>query len=311
MSGRFEQDKKNEDWIEKKLTTAPRIYTNYMISIKRKTTMTRRAYLGYLLDYNNYMSSMNIALENVKPMHIDQYINYLTEKGNHAQIINAKLSSIISFYNFMVENELVSKNPCSTKKKMAVEEKSTVIYMTDEEISEVKDNIKNHLEKYTSRNLCIVTLGCATGLRVSALINIDIDDIDFENRTISVIEKGNKKRTIFIGDKTIMAIHDWMKDREEILGSENNEKALFISQKTHQRITRHAVSNLLKKNTTMINKRITPHKMRSSCAMKLYDRTGDIYLTAQQLGHSNIKNTMIYARATDEKRRMAADILDE
>ena len=66
----------------------------------------------------------------------------------------------------------------------------------------------------------------------------------------------------------------------------------------------------IKRYTKGINKHITPHKMRSTCAMKLYDKTGDIYLTAQQLGHANIKNTMIYAKATDEKRRMAAEILD-
>lgn len=310
MSGRPEQEQKNELWIDTKLNTAPKIYKNYMISMKRKTSMTRRAYLGYLLEYNNFMTSLGIELNDVKPMNIDEYIDYLLEKGNHAQVINAKLSAIISFYNFLVDNDIITKNPCSSKKKLTIEPKSSVAYMTDEEIAEVKSSIIEHTEKYANRNLCIITLGCATGLRISAILNIDIDDIDFENKIITVIEKGNKKREVYIGTNTLESIERWIKDRKVILGEDSEEKALFISQKTHKRMTRYAVANLLNRNTTMINKRITPHKMRSTCAMKLYDKTGDIYLTAQQLGHANIKNTMIYAKATDEKRRYAAEILD-
>ena len=310
MSGRYEQDKKIEIWISEKLNTVPTYYKSYMTSIKRKTSSTRKAYLGYLIDFYNFINERNLSFEAVKPMHIDEYIDYLSSKGNKEAIINAKLSAIISFYNFLLENDIIAKNPCSTKKKMAIKEKATVIYMTENEIKEVKDSVINNKIKYCNRDLCIITLGCATGLRVSAIVNIDLDDINFDEKTISVIEKGNKSRTIYIGENTINIIQRWMKDRAIILGNNNQEKALFISQKTHKRMSVDAVGNMIKKNAKGIDKHITPHKMRSTCAMKLYDKTGDIYLTAQQLGHANIKNTMIYAKATDAKRRMAAEILD-
>ena len=310
MSGRFEQDQKREIWIENKLNTQPEIYRNYMTSIKKKTSSTRKAYLGYLMDFYEFIKNQDIKFEDVKPMHIDSYIDYLTKKGNKEAIINAKLSAIISFYTFLLKNDIVDKNPCSSEQKFTIKQKESVVYMTDEEIDNVKKDIMESSYKFCNRNLCIVKLGCSTGLRVSAIVNIDIEDINFINKTIKVIEKGNKERTIEIEDNTIAFIRKWMPDRRVILDDNSDTGALFISQKTHERISTDAVQNMIKRYTKGIDKHITPHKMRSTCAMKLYNKTGDIYLTAQQLGHSNIKNTMIYAKATDDKKRMAAKLLD-
>ena len=161
--------------------------------------------------------------------------------------------------------------------------------------------------KYANRDLCIITLGCATGLRVSAIRNIDIEDIDFNSKIIHVIEKGNKKRDICIGDNTIRIIKTWMEDRQRIYG--NNSGALFMSQKKNRMAVR-TIEEMIHNAAKGIDKHITPHKMRSTCAMRLYEKTGDIYLTAQQLGHENISNTMKYAKATEERRREAAELLD-
>lgn len=310
MSGRQEQDNKREIWINNKLSTAPQIFTNYMISLKKiKTSSTRKAYLGYLVQFNDFLITNQIDMFQVKPMHIDAYRDFMLNNGNNASIINAKLSAIISFYDFLKENEFVINNPCSAKKKLKIEEKTSVIYMTDSEVKKIKGNAAVNKIKYCNRDLCIITLGCATGLRVSAIVNIDIDDIDFEQHTITVIEKGDKKRVIFIGENTTDSILKWMRDRAEILKGKE-EKALFISQKTKKRLSVDAVQDMIRKNAKGIGKHITPHKMRSTCGMKLYDKTGDIYLTAQQLGHKNIQNTMIYAKATEEKLKKAAEILD-
>ena len=306
MSGRQEQDAKREQWINKKLSTSPQILKDYMLSIKRKTSSTRKAYLGYLIQYVNFMDDQGIQLTEVKPMHLDRYIDYIGE-GNGNSIVNAKLSAVFSFYNFLLKNKLIESSPCSTDMKFKIDKKDSVVFMNDNEVKIIKENAVSSKVKYKNRDLCIITLGCATGLRVSAIVNIDIEDIDFENKEIAVIEKGNKKRQVFIGDNTIKNIKTWMSDREKICG--NNSGALFLSQK-HNRISVRTVEDIIHNASKGINKHITPHKMRSTCAMKLYEKTGDIYLTAQQLGHANISNTMIYAKATEEKRREAAAILD-
>lgn len=309
MSGREEQDQRIEKWIEDKLNNSPQILKDYMLSIRKKTSTTRKAYLGYLKQYIGYMEMTNVPLTEVKPMHIDRFIEHISE-GNGACIVNAKLSAVISFYTFLERNGFVDKNPCSNDMKLKTDNKESVIYMTDEEVKDLKNKAVEHKTKYKNRDLCIITLGCATGLRVSAIVNIDIEDITFDGdeADIQVIEKGNKKRTIHIGPNTVKTIKAWMKDREWICG--NNTGALFLSQKGNQRISVRTVQDMIHNASQGIDKHITPHKMRSTCAMKLYDKTHDIYITAQQLGHANIRNTMIYAKATDERRREAALLLD-
>jgi integrase/recombinase XerD len=130
-----------------------------------------------------------------------------------------------------------------------------------------------------------------------------------DNNKISVIEKGNKKRDIFFGNNTKESLKTWMEDRKNIIG--NNTGALFIS-KNKTRMSRNAVSDMLKNATkeAKINKHITLHKMGSTFGRNFYEQTKDIYLTQNMMGHSNIKNTMIYVKATEEQERKAANVFD-
>ena len=306
MSGRIEQEQQMERWIKAKLSSQPQIIKDYILSCKRKTSSTRRAYLGYIVQYKNFMESQGVKLTEVKPMHIDRFIDHISQTNGNS-IINTKLAAITDFYEFLRRNDFVSANPCDGDIKVKIDKKDSVIFMTDDEVKKVKENATAGKIKFANRDLCIITLGCATGLRVSAIRNIDIEDINFENKTIDVVEKGNKKRTIFIGDNTIRIIKTWMADREKIFN--NNSGPLFMSQKKNRMAVR-TIEEMIHNAAKGIDKHITPHKMRSTCAMKLYDMTGDIYLTAQQLGHSNISNTMIYAKSTEERRREAAALLD-
>jgi len=315
MSGRMEMDNKREKWIEEKLTSCSQIIRDYMTSICQpiKTSATRKAYLGYLLDYENFVEDLGIDMIDAKPMHIDKYRSNLIKKGNGNSIINTKLSAVDSFYEFLKSNEFITSNPCDKIKKLRINEKSTVVSMTDKEVDLLKSNIKTResrkVAKWKNRDVCIVQLGCSTGLRVSAIVNIDIKDIDFDKKEVSVIEKGNNPRTILLGDRTINMIRTWMGDREKIMDGEKYTDALFISQKKN-RISVRAVEEMIEKNSNNIGKHITPHKMRSTCGMRLYEKKHDIYLVQQQLGHKNIKNTQIYAKASKAMLREAANILD-
>ena len=306
MSGRAEQDQIIEMWISEKLKTQPEILTDYMLSAKKKTSPTRKAYLRYLIQFLEFMEEQNIKLTELKPMHIDRYIDFIS-KDNGPAIVNAKLAAVGDFCSFLKKNEFVRTNPYSSDVKLKQDKKETVVYMTEEELNEVKKNAVSSKVKYANRDLAIITLGCATGLRVSAIRNIDIEDIDFENKSISVVEKGNKKRDVYIGDNTVQILKTWIEDRANIYG--NHSGPLFMSQKRN-RIAVRTIEDMIHNATKGVGKHITPHKMRSTCAMRLYEKTGDIYLVAQQLGHSNIANTMIYAKATEEKRREAAELLD-
>lgn len=306
MSGRIEQDLKREEWIANKLKETEPLLRDYMRSCRKKTSATKKAYLGYLIQYVDFMKEQDINLTEVKPMHIDRFIEYATDSGG-TKVINAKLAAIADFNKFLEKNDLIAKNPCTTDMKLKLDNNDKVVYLTESEVEKVKHAALDRNFKYKNRDLCIITLGCSTGLRVSAIVNIDIEDIDFEERIISVVEKGNKTRDVYIGDNTVAVIKKWMQDRQALIG--NNEGPLFISQKKN-RMSVRAVQEMIHNTSVGIDKHITPHKMRSTCAMKLYDKTGDIYLTAQQLGHASIANTKKYAKATEDKRREAAALLD-
>ena len=151
-------------------------------------------------------------------------------------------------------------------------------------------------------------MGISTGLRVSAITQINLEDIDFQNNIINVIEKGNKYRTIYFGDNLKTKLSLWMNDREKYY-SDVDTNALFISRKKN-RISVSAVEDLLQKYTHNINKKITPHKLRATCATNLYKKTRDIYLVANQLGHANIATTKIYTDIDNESKLKAVEILD-
>ena len=184
-----------------------------------------------------------------------------------------------------------------------------VTFLNEKEIKKCINEIyKKCDEKFINRNVCIFSLGISTGLRVSAIAQINLDDINFKNNTIQVIEKGNKYRTIHFGDNLKEKIIAWIDDRNEYF-ADVETNALFISKKKN-RISVSAIEDMIEKYTQCIDKHITPHKLRATCATNLYKKTGDIYIVANQLGHANISTTKIYTEIDHESRIKATNILD-
>jgi site-specific recombinase XerD len=149
----------------------------------------------------------------------------------------------------------------------------------------------------------------STGLRVSAITQINVEDINLENNTIKVVEKGNKVRTIKFGDNLAALIWQCIEDRERYYpGADTN--ALFLSQ-WKRRMTTQAVRDLVAKYTSNIQgKHITPHKLRASAATNLAASGVSIQAIAKVLGHENIQTTRRYVEVLDSEANKATDILD-
>lgn len=318
MSGRLQNANKIEISIESKLKDYPQILTNYYYSMTDNTAMTKSVYIRYISDYMDFVKDVGrdiCAINTYKEMSlndINQYVNHiryskangeLTE--NKESIRRARIAAVKSFYAYLLDCGIIEKNPCDRVKLPKLTQDISVVSMTEDEIQHVKETIMKSNDKWAKRDLLIFTLGCRTGLRVTALCEIDIKDIDFKNRMITVVEKGNKKREIFIGKDTMEMIKRWIEERGDIPGCD----ALFISNRLG-RISQRTVERMILKYTSDLGKHITPHKMRSTCGTNLYEKTGNVYLVADQLGHKNIANTMRYTRISEQTKRNAADILD-
>jgi len=144
-----------------------------------------------------------------------------------------------------------------------------------------------------------------TGIRVSECVGIDLNDIDFNNRSIKITRKGGNETTIFFGYEVEKALNDYRRERENNI-KPNEQKAFFLSLK-NQRLSTRAVQLIVKKYSSYAtNKNISPHKLRSTFATCMYNNTHDIYLVAECLGHKSVNTTSKYYAKLEDKRKKAA-----
>lgn len=327
MSTRKEMDQRNEEVIYKLLEGQPDILRKYIISVGDKTSYTKMVYVRYISHFLTYMNN-DLRYENnkvsdydkIKPMDISSYMESMKydKNGNKksATYYNAQLAAIKSFFDFLLYNNIIENNPCDKVKKAKDNKERNIITITDDDLDIMINNIKNGVgnhraraiqKKWVSRDIALLTLGLTTGLRISAIVGININDINLDEKYLIVTEKGDIEKKIYLGDKTIKVLKDWIYDRQFMVDS--NVEALFLS-KNYKRISSTAVEERFRKISKDTGKHITPHKMRATCATRLYEETGDIYLVQQQLGHKSIKNTERYAKVSDERKIKAANILD-
>ena len=160
-----------------------------------------------------------------------------------------------------------------------------------------------------TRDKAIVGLALATGMRVSALVQINIEDIDFDNNNIKVIEKRTKTRVVYFGDNTKKLLKEWIDVRSKYYG-EVETTALFLSQ-WRRRITTNGVRNLITKYTKDINKNITPHKLRATAATQAVAAGISVQTIQNMYGHESIQTTMRYVTALNAEKKEAVNVMDQ
>lgn len=262
-------------------------------------------------------------LEKLRPADLEQYMEYLkyyhkdeTEHLNQNRGIMRKISSLKAFYNYYYRREVITYNPAALV-DLPKDYEKPIVRLDPDEIALLLDHVdqgdhltkqqKNFHNKTRTRDLAILTLLLGTGIRVSECVGIDLNDLDFRNAGLKVHRKGGKEVILYFGDEVEEALLDYLEERNSILPCEGHEDALFLSLQK-KRITVRSVEKLVKKYTQSVTalKDITPHKLRSTYGTQLYQETGDIYLVADVLGHSDVNTTRKhYAAIEDNKRRQA------
>ena len=265
-------------------------------------------------------------INKVTGRHIRQYANYLSlyynqddkEMHNREAGQTRKLSSIRSFFKYLFVNEKIDKNTAELIELPKRHEKP-ILRLEVDEVARILDaaetgeklSARQQLwhDKTRLRDLAILTLFLGTGIRVSELVGLDVDKLDFSTNSLLVTRKGGKQMTLYYSDEVAGALKDYLAERKEVQAAEGDEKALFLSMQRN-RIGVRAVENLVKKYARVaapLKPKLSPHKLRSTYGTALYQETGDIYLVADVLGHSDVNTTKRhYAAMSDERRRMAA-----
>lgn len=338
LSYHEQEDIENTKRIRGILKELPPFCTDFFRGIEPRTSArTRLAYaydlktfFDFLKQANPELKSKNLRdlplslLDEIKLMDLEEYMEYLkcysTEKRedlmNTERGIMRKVSTVKSFYNYFYRTERIQNNPASLLQLPKIHEKEIIRLDVDEVarfLDEVEDGEcltekqKAYHAKTKLRDLAMMTLLLGTGLRVSECVGLNINDVDFRNGGLRIHRKGGKEVIVYFGAEVEYALQDYLSEREHIVPEEGSEEALFLSMQ-RKRINVRSVEKMVKKYAQLVTplKKITPHKLRSTYGTNLYRETGDIYLVADVLGHSDVNTTKKhYAALEDERRRSA------
>lgn len=229
-----------------------------------------------------------------------------------------KLSCIRSYFEYLFRNQVIPAN-VATMITLPKRHEKPILYLEPEEVQKLIDTVKHgeglsdrqkkYLNLNKQRDIAILMLFLGTGIRVSELIGIDLDDLDLDDNAFVVTRKGGNQVILYYPPAVKIVLENYLAFRNQISPLPGHEFALFLSLQK-RRITARAVENLVKKYAQIaapLKKRISPHKLRSTFGTTLYQETGDIYLVSDALGHADVNTTKRhYAALKDSKRREAS-----
>ena len=322
VAGRLEKETRFYEKMEQKLQGMAPIFKEYYTSMRanRKSYTTIGVYINNVLHFANFVTNNNIAddfYKSITPTHVESYMISLETRDtkNGVQrtgddILQARWSSLNTFFEWLVKRGYIATNPINTVDRPKNNTEHKITYLTKVEINKLFRTIDRNPNMIMSlRDKTVISLALATALRVSALVNINIEDIDFDNSIIKVIEKRQKIREIYIGDNTKNMLKEWIDVRNREF-ADVNSNALFISQMKN-RLSVDAVADMLTKYCDEAGiKRITPHKLRASAACALAKNNIPVKAIAKQLGHNNVATTMRYIDVFNEDTEKSKNILD-
>ncbi|NLY43820.1 MAG: site-specific tyrosine recombinase XerD [Clostridiaceae bacterium] len=275
-------------------------FVDFLEHEKGLSDNTLQSYRRDIQQYISYLNEMNMTnIAGVNKTAVITYLLYLQKKGRATSTISRNLASIRSFYQYLNKLNMIEQDPTKNLESPKVEKKLPQILSTQEVELLLEQPKCVDLKGY--RDKAMLELLYATGIRVSELIQLDIDDINLEMGFIKC-NKGNKERIIPLGSVAIHALEEYINKARKMMIQDPNETALFVNC-NGRRLTRQGFWKIIKlyKNQAKINKEITPHTLRHSFAAHLLENGADLKSIQEMLGHSDISSTQIYAQLTKNR----------
>lgn len=332
-----------ETRIDKLLLDVPDLCQEFIMGIESRTTALTR--LNYCYDlrlfFNFLRERINIfagisrddfgfpQLERVNTTHIEAFISYLSfyspDKSdrvvsNKERAKARKLSTLKCFFKYFYNKDKLSKDVASKVQTPKIHTKE-IVRLDGGEVEILLDSVEdmNGLSKQQEnfyyntriRDMAILTLFLGTGIRISELVGINIDDFDFNKNEFIVTRKGGNRTVLYFSDEVKEILEQYYRERVNLPTLSPDEPAFFLSLQK-KRIGVRAVENMVKKYTKQVFplKNISPHKLRSTFGTKLYQETEDIYVVAEVLGHRDVNTTRRhYAAQSEQIKRKASEVI--
>lgn len=274
------------------------IELNYSLS-------TIKGYEEEIRKYKSYLDTKNIDYLKINKDDIRSYMKYLDTLKYKNSTIARNISSLRSFYRYLVIKEKIGKNVFASIRNPKLEKKLPN-YLSEIDMEKIFDfpNEKNYTKNiYTTRDLLILELLYDTGCRVDELVKIKLNDVNYSEKSIKVLGKGSKERIVFFGEYTIDTLQKYLIDRDIILDGKRSDY-LLVSKESRQLTTRR-IAQIIDKiiKLVAIKNNVTPHTLRHTFATHLLNHGADLRSVQELLGHSSLSTTQIYTHVSNERLR--------
>ena len=274
-----------------------KLFLGFLQDDKKLSENTLQSYKRDIMQYEQYLDNNNIKYDKVNKEEIDNYMKHLNEIGKKSSTISRNLATIRSFYQYLLKSKKIKNDPTMNIESPKIEKKAPSI-LTSQEVELLLSQPKD-VDLKGIRDKAMLEFAYATGMRVTEIISLDLDDVNLEEGIV-VCRNGVKKRNIPLGQISLKALKEYIEDARPILIKNENDKALFVNI-NGKRLTRQGFWKIVKyyKEQAHIAKDITPHVLRHSFATHLLQNGADLKAIQTMLGHSDISSTQVYTQFQD------------
>ena len=272
-----------------------RSFLNYLLVDKGLSNNTVKAYEADISSFFQWLDNEDLKYKNLQEDHINQYISFLFQRKMRSSSVNRKISSIKSFYIFLVKRNFLKNSPLNdlvTPKQ----EKYLPESMSEAEVDKLL-NSPDVANKIENRDKAMIEMLYATGMRISELVNLKITDVDMKRCVVKVFGKGSKERLVPFGEKALDSLKSYLNNRER-----SSSKEIFLSNRG-KKMTRVAFWQRVKVYLIRENLKnsISPHTLRHAFATHLLNRGADLRSVQLLLGHSDLSTTQIYTHIAKQR----------
>lgn len=334
LSRNLKDKEKISELLEKQL---PPFCFDYFLGIESLTScQTRLKYAYDLCIFFDFLcrkkyqkkAPLDLTLEDLEAVtnnDVELFLSYLSGYRYNGKLLTCdapaksrKLSAVRAMFKYFFNKGYIEVNNASKVTTPKCREKE-IIRLNEAEVSELlsaaesgrglsKHAIGYH-DKTRVRDTAILTLFLGTGIRISELVGLNDESVNFDDNSFVVTRKGGGQAILYFSDEVAFALKEYIAEKKNDPKIPKSENALFLSMQ-YKRINVRSVEFLVKKYSKTVTplKKITPHKLRSTYGTRLYNETGDIYIVADVLGHKDVNTTKRhYAAITQENRRRVAN----
>ena len=269
-----------------------KLFLEFLQNDKKLSNNTLQSYERDILQYQEYAEENRMNYAKVDQSDLKRYLDHLSEIGKKTSTISRNLATIRSFYQFLLRNRKVKEDPTMNLQAPKIEKRAPSV-LTAQEVELLLDQPKD-VDLKGTRDKAMLEFAYATGMRVTEIISLDIDDVKLEEGYV-VCHSGSKQRNIPLGTLALKALKEYIEEARPVLIHDETVKALFVNV-NGQRLTRQGFWKIVKyyKEQAHISKDITPHVLRHSFATHLLQNGADLKAIQTMLGHSDISSTQVY-----------------